>query len=58
MMKMGYTASRGERHEVDGLSDACSPALTLAQGVPRRGLLLPRAERPDICSVSHPALIF
>ena len=55
---MGYTASRGERHEVDGLSGACSPALTLAQGVPRRGLLLPRAERPDICSVSHPALIF
>jgi hypothetical protein len=24
-MKMGYTASRGERHEVDGLSGACSP---------------------------------
>ncbi len=37
MMKMGYTASRDERHEADGLSGALSPRLTLAQGVPRRG---------------------
>lgn len=36
-MKMGHTVLRGERQEVDGLSGACSPALTLAQGVPRRG---------------------
>jgi hypothetical protein len=36
-MKMGYTVLRDEREKADGLSGALSPALTLTQGVPRRG---------------------
>ncbi|HEX4208181.1 MAG TPA: hypothetical protein VHZ51_29055 [Ktedonobacteraceae bacterium] len=37
MLKMRYTAHSEERKKVDGLTGAFSPALTLAQGVPRRG---------------------
>ena len=36
-MKMDYTMHRDEREKGDGLSGALSPALTLTQGVPRRG---------------------